>query len=196
MRNTMTRNFTGRLFMVIPFALILLGIAEMAVASGGAEFLPIMSSAMLWRVVNFIVLFGALYYFMAKPFRDFFVTRREEILASLEKAKSSKEEAEARYQELSQRLADRDKEFEEIRRTAVESAEKTKERMIAEAREKAIWMEKKAKESIEQEMKKARDALKREAAELAVTLSEEKLIKDLTPSDHDRFMEEYIAGMK
>jgi len=185
---------------IVMTGLIMAGTASALWAAGEGgheeEAVAIFSLAMLWRVINFTILFAVLYKFLSQPVRDFFAGRRGEILASLEEAKKSKEEAEAKYQELSKRLANRDEEFSDIRKNATENAENLKERMIAEAHEKATRMEEKAKESIEQEMKKAREILKREAAELALKLSEEKLVKELTAEDHRRFMDEYIAGLK
>ena len=185
---------------IVMTGLIMAGTASALWAAGEGgheeEAVAIFSLAMLWRVINFTILFAVLYKFLAQPVRDFFAGRRGEILASLEEAKKSKEEAEAKYQELSKRLANRDEEFSDIRKQATENAEKLKERMIAEAHEKAKRMEEKAKESIEQEMKKARETLKREAAELALKLAEEKLGKELTAEYHRRVMDEYIAGRK
>jgi F-type H+-transporting ATPase subunit b len=193
-------SFIRGLFSLLLPLLVLLSLAGMAMAAGEEgghpEFEPILSMAMLWRTVNFVILFAVLYKFIAKPMRDFFANRREGIISSLEEAKQAKEDAERRYQDLSGRLANRDQEFEEIRRSALENAEKTKNQIIAEAHEKAKRMEEKARESIEQELKKARECLKQEAAELALKLSEERLKKEITPSDHIRFVNEYIADLK
>ncbi len=192
-----TRVLTG----IVLTGLIVAGTAALLWAAGseGApaeETASIFSREMFWRIVNFAILFVVLYKFLAQPIRDFFAGRREAILTTLEEAKKSKEEAEAKYRELSTRLANRDEEFADIRKQATENAEKLRARMIAEAHEKAKRMEEKAKESIDQEIKKARETLKREAAELALKLSEEKLVKELTAEDHQRFMDEYIAGLK
>lgn len=194
-----TRSLTQNVFHLLLPLLILVSLAGVALASGEEghpTFEPIISMAMFWRIVNFVVLFAILYKFTAKPVRDFFANRREGIISSLEEAKRAKEDAEGRYRELSQRLANRDQEFEEIRRSALENAEKVRDEIIAEAHERARRMEEKAKESIEQELKKARESLKREAAELALKLSEERLKKEITSSDHKRFVKEYIAGLK
>jgi F-type H+-transporting ATPase subunit b len=185
----------------IPALMIILVMATVALASsegGGHEtqFEPIISMAMLWRVINFVILAAVLYKFMAQPLRDFFAGRREQILASLEEAKKSKEGAEARYNELTQRLVNRDQEFEEIRKNAIENAEKVKNQIIADAHDKARKMEEKARESIQQELKKAQESLKQEAAELALSMAEDKLVKEVTSSDQKRFMDEYISGLK
>lgn len=193
------RTLRGLVMMMIPM-IILIGSACLAMASGGEEgheaFAPIFSMDMLWRVINFSVLFGFIYKVTAGPVRTFMSTRRGQIQSALEQARKSKEEAESKYREITQRLGNRDKEFEEIRMTAVENAEKLKERIIADSHEMAIRMEEKARESIQQEIKKAREILKREAAERALKLSEEKLIKEITPGDQKRFVTGYIAGVK
>ncbi len=180
--------------------LVLLALAGVAIASSGegthgAAPSPF-SKEMLFRTINFIVLLVILLKFLAKPIGDFLSSRREEILSRLEEAKRSKEAAEARYAELTQRLANRDEEFAEIRRNAEENAANLKERIIAEAREKAKRLEEKAKASIEQELKKAQETLKVEAAELALKLSREKLLREIKREDHQRFVDSYIAGLK
>ncbi len=184
---------------VLPFMWTLAAAAVAAASEGGGvheEMPSLLSMSMLWRVINFAVLAGVMYKFLAKPLGNFLKGRREEIIKSLEEAKRNKEEAEARYRELSERLQNRDQEFAKIRETAAENAEKMRERMIAETREKAIELEEKAKASIEQELNQAREDLKRQAADLAVKLAEGKLSREITVDDHRRFMDEYLAGLK
>lgn len=189
-----------RLFLsALPFMWTLAAAAVAAASEGGGvheEMPSLLSMSMLWRVINFAVLAGVMYKFLAKPLGNFLKGRREEIIKSLEEAKRNKEEAEARYRELSERLQNRDQEFAKIRETAAENAEKMRERMIAETREKAIELEEKAKASIEQELNQAREDLKRQAADLAVKLAEGKLSREITVDDHRRFMDEYLAGLK
>ncbi len=180
----------------VGIALVLLVLAGVAVASSGEGAQSPFSKDMLFRVINFIILLAILLKFVAKPIGDFLSSRREEILSSLEEAKRSKEAAEARYAELTRRLANRDEEFAEIRRNAEENAARLKARIVAEAEEKAKRIEEKAKASIEQELKKAREILKVEAAELAVKLSKEKLLREIQPEDHQRFVDDYIASLK
>ncbi|MDX1764242.1 MAG: F0F1 ATP synthase subunit B [bacterium] len=185
--------------LVLPCVVVLATAAVAAASEGGGaheEMPSLLSMSMLWRVFNFAILAGILYKFVAKPLGVFLKGRREEIITSLEEAKRAKEAAESRYRELSERLANRDQEFAEIRKTASENAEKMQERMIAETRAKAIALEKKAKASIEQELKQAREDLKRQAADLAVKLAEDKLTREITVEDHRRFMDEYLAGLK
>ncbi len=175
-------------------------VAVVAVASSGegahGAAPSFFSMEMLFRTLNFIVLLVILAKFLVKPIGDFLSSRREEILSKLEEAKRSKEAAEARYAELTQRLANRDEEFAEIRRNAEENAANLKERISSEAQEKAKRIEEKAKASIEQELKKAQETLKVEAAELALKLSREKLLREIKPDDHQRFVDSYIASLK
>ncbi len=182
---------------LLALLIIVAGVAFASSGEGAHGAAPsLFSKEMLFRLLNFIVLFALLYKFLAKPIGDYLSARREEILSRLEEAKRSKEDAEARYAELTQRLANRDEEFEEIRRNAEENAARLKEGILAEAQEKAKRIEEKAKASIEQELKKAQEALKVEAAELALKLSREKLLREIKPEDHQRFVDDYIANLK
>jgi F-type H+-transporting ATPase subunit b len=195
-RAAMKRFSLKSLFRIFPAMMVVLGSVAVSSASGGVAFDPIFSMAMLWRIINFIILAAVLYKFMAQPMRDFLASRREEILNSLEQAKQSKEKAEARYKDLSQRLENRDQEFEEIRKSAIENAEKQKEQIIAAAHDSARKMEEKARASIQQELKMAQESLKQEAAEMALKIAEEKLLREIKSGDHERFMDNYIAGLK
>ncbi len=185
---------------ILPFFYLLLGTVSSVLAAAGEgareEVTPIFSSDMLFRGINFIILVVVLYKFLSNPFRTFFANRREQILNSLDEARKSKEEAETRYSELSRKLANRDQEFEEIRRVASENAEKIQERILTEAREKARRLEEKVQESIRQEVENARELLKREAVDLALRLSEERLKKEITSKDHRQFLDQYLAGLK
>ena len=167
----------------------------LAWAGEEAGFEPILSKAMLFRVINFAILAGFLYKVLAGPARDFFAQRRNRIVEALEEARRNKEEAEARYRELRERLAGQEAEFEAIRRAALENAEQVKAEILKQAEDKARRIEEKARTSIEQELKKARQALTREAAEQALRLAEERLAAAVTPEDQRRFLDDYIAGL-
>jgi len=67
---------------------------------------------------------------------------------------------------------------------------------MEEAHEKVNKIEEKARESIRQEIKKAKESLKQEAVDLALKLSEERLLKEISSSDHKRFVASYLNEMK
>ena len=63
------------------------------------------SSGMLGKVINFVILFGALGYLLAKPIMNFLSKRTTDIRASLDGARSAREEAARKLAETQVRIA-------------------------------------------------------------------------------------------
>ena len=60
---------------------------------------------MLGKVINFVILFGALGYFLAKPLMNFLSKRTTDIHASLDGAQTAREDAERKLAETRTRIA-------------------------------------------------------------------------------------------
>src|SRR5512146_1811405 len=58
----------------------------------------------VWRFVNFVVIVGALAYFLTKPVKSFLKKRIEDIEASLAEAKMAREESLKRLSDVQARL--------------------------------------------------------------------------------------------
>jgi F-type H+-transporting ATPase subunit b len=67
-----------------------------------------------------------------------------------------------------------------------------KERIIAEANERAKQIVKQAELSIQQEMQSAKERLRREVMELAAGKAQEIIAKEMTDEDQERLVSEFI----
>jgi F-type H+-transporting ATPase subunit b len=169
-------------------ALLLLIAAPALASSGGEEgHLPV------FELINFALLVAILVYFGRKPMRDMFATRRETIAKDIETASALLDQAEARNAEWQRKLADLDSELEDLRATARRRAEEERERILAEASEAAERIQRDAVASVEQELRRAQEALREEAASLATELAAGMLREHVSDGDRERLVDEFIS---
>jgi len=148
-----------------------------------------------WRVANFLVLMGILYWLMWKKIKAFFAGRREGIKASLEEAEVVKAEAEKKFREYDEKIKKAEEEIQGISDMIRAQGEEEKKRIIAEAERAAVKMKEDAKARMDQELKKAKNELRLEASELAVQMAEDILKKKVTKEDHEGMVREYLDRM-
>jgi F-type H+-transporting ATPase subunit b len=152
--------------------------------------------ALLWRVFNLALLLGVLIAFARKPLLAWFAERRDRIRGELESAAALRREAEKRYAHWQRQLVDLDAELERVRTTARERAESDRQRLLADARAAAERIKGDARAAMAQEVRRARESLRQEASDLAVELATRQLRDQVTESDRDRLVDEFIATIE
>jgi F-type H+-transporting ATPase subunit b len=90
------------------------------------------------------------------------------------------------------RLEKLDQEMVRLRAEMVKAGEAERDRIVAQAEEKAARMRKDTQFLIEQQMKQLRKDLTREAASAAVLAAQELLQEKTTADDQDRLAEAYL----
>jgi F-type H+-transporting ATPase subunit b len=145
-----------------------------------------------YKVLNFLVLAGILFYITRKPVAQFFSSRIKGIqdqLADLEQKKAAAQKTLADYEE---KISDLSKESEKIVQDYVRQGEEAKKRILAEAEAQAIKLEESAKRNIEQEFKAAKSRLRQEIAEKALVEAELLVKASIVSDDQDRLVDEYL----
>jgi len=150
----------------------------------------------LWKIINFGILAGILVYFLKKPLRNYLKSRTEAIQKSLDDARQAREIAEKALKEVEERLRLKDKELEEIMAGARSSGEAEAQALVKEARKMSERILAQAKTNIDFELKKAKDAIKEEAVELAMGLAEQRLKEKLTPGEQKKLIDESITRLE
>ncbi len=148
-----------------------------------------------WRVINFVILVGLLYWLLKDRIKVFFSGRRTDIKLSLEEAMAAKEEAEKRFEEYSAKLDKATEEISEISEMIRAQGLAEKEKIIENAKITAERMKEDAQSRIEQETKKAKSQLRAEAVELSIQMAEEILKKNVSEKDHENIVEDYLKSM-
>jgi F-type H+-transporting ATPase subunit b len=177
--------FSGFLFLA--WAGVALAAAE--ASHGGASQWP----DFWYRVLNFALMAGLLFFLLKKPLREFFTKRTRTIANTLADLETKKKEAEKSYREYSEKLAELDKETARILEEYRAQGEAEKAKIIAGAERSAAEIQAQAERAIQQEMKSATLALKREIAELTVAAAEKVLTEKVGKEDHQRLIREFTT---
>ncbi len=148
------------------------------------------------HALNLVLLLAVLLYFARSPLRKFFRERRERVQGEIDRATALLEDAQARLSNWQRRLVELDSELVEIRETGRRRAEQERERILTDARASAERIRREAAVAIEQELRRAREELREEAADLAIELAGELLIQELSDSDHDRLVSEFAERIE
>ena len=182
--------FSGSFAAFLAMALILA--ADVFAASGGGESHAAEWKDFAWRMMNFVILAGLLYWLMAKKIKEFFSGRRDEIKLALEQAQAAKEEAEQKYKEYTAKLEKATEEIAGISEMIKSQGLIEKERIIEDAKKAAEKMKEDTQARVEQEMKKAGNMLRAEAVKLSVEMAEELLKRNIKAADHDVMVKDYL----
>jgi F-type H+-transporting ATPase subunit b len=162
-------------------------------AEGGGHGGPSKWPDFSYRVLNFALMAGLLFFLLRKPIREFFTKRTQTIANTLSELETKKKEAEKSYQEYNQRLAELDKETARILEEYRAQGEAEKAKIIAGAEESAAEIRAQADRAIQQEIKSATLALKREIAEFSVAAAEKVLKEKVGKEDHQRLIRDFTT---
>jgi F-type H+-transporting ATPase subunit b len=192
----MNRYLNALLTLAVMLLLPALGLGQEHGAAHGAEHGGWDVTSIVASFVNFFVLIGLFVFLFKDKLKSFLKERRAAIEVELNEAARLRAEAEAKHKEYSERMAKLDQELAQIKREMIAAGEKERDRIVADAEEKASRMRKEAEFIIEQQMKQLREDLKRETGDAAIEAAEQLLVKATTSFDQQRLAQEYLAAMQ
>jgi F-type H+-transporting ATPase subunit b len=178
------------------FILCSLGFASEGGGHGGTD-----GSQRLWdlgaRFLNFAILVIILFVVIKKTnIKDFFSGRRAEISQKFEDLKRERDAAESRFRKLEDEL----KAFEAKKKEIIQQFEAEgvaeKEKIIAEAEERAKQILEQAGLTIQREIQAAKDRLATEMVEAAAQRAQGIIEKEITDSDQDQLVNEFIERVE
>ena len=144
---------------------------------------------LLYRVVNFAILVGALVYLLRKPLSNYLDAKTEQIRRDLTEAAGKRERAEAERKEAEARLAGLDREIAEARVKGLAQAEDERRRILQAAESEAARLADNAKKEIEAELELARRKLTARAAELSIEMARKKIREQISDADRRALFE-------
>ncbi len=154
-----------------------------------------MEAHMVWRIIDFVIFVGFLYYYMKKPIVNFFKSRRESIENSLKDAEKLKADAEKLKRETEEKVKNLDDEINNIMNTFLSMSKKEKENALKEAE----MIIKRMRESIEEEkaslINKANSELLKRMVSEAIENATSKL-SNLNAEEHQNINKKYIEFIR
>jgi F-type H+-transporting ATPase subunit b len=189
---TPKRIFHFTLFLSFFISLVALSASIVLASSGGEHHGGGWAATDTYRVINFLVLAGALFFLLRKPVAQFLGDRIKGIQDQFDELDDKKVEAERKIAECDQRLATLEAESEKIIALYRKQGEDARQKILKEAESAALKLEEQARRNIEQEFKKARLELETEIFEKSIAMAEDKLKRNITAQDQDKLVEEYL----
>lgn len=145
-----------------------------------------------YRIMNFAVLAGGLFYLLRKPVSKALRDRINGIKEQLSELEAKKKDAEEKLAEYNKKLTKLDQEAEKLVEEYIRQGNEAKARILKEAESAAEKLEAQARRNIEQEFKTAKLKLQEEILEKALIKAEEIVKSKITTKDQDRLIDEYI----
>ncbi|MEE4241334.1 MAG: ATP synthase F0 subunit B [Desulfopila sp.] len=178
---------------IILIAVVLvLTLAVTSAWAAGDSLSPEKLKDLFWRVVNFAALMIILVKFGAKPIAAALAGRQNKIKDDIEDLEARKEEAEKSYRQFEAKLAGMEKEIDSIVEKALAQAEIEKVKIIEKAEQTAADIKRQAEMTAQNEIMVARRQLKNDIADQAAAMAEELIVKNLTPEDQVKIIEDYL----
>jgi F-type H+-transporting ATPase subunit b len=155
---------------------------------GGAE--------QIWRVVNFVIMAGAVGYLIGKTAGPFFAGRSKKIREEIFQGEEARQEAERRAAEVDRRLANLEVDIASLRAESEREAEHELERMRERTAAEMAKIQAHAEQEIAAAGKTARAELKRYAAELAIGLAERKIRSRMNAETQDGLVAGFVHELE
>ncbi|MBI4686284.1 MAG: F0F1 ATP synthase subunit B [Nitrospirae bacterium] len=192
----------GQSFFLLPTAYCLLltihlslVTVSIAFAAEGGEHSALLKD-WLWPLVNFAILLIVLIKFTRKPFKEFLKKRTELIEKSLKESEEARELSSRALAEVQERLKSLDDEINKILESAVHAGEREKEALIAQGESLKKRLIEQASVNIEQEIQKAKNEIKAEAALMAIELAEKQIKDKLGQKEQETLIDGYIKRLE
>jgi F-type H+-transporting ATPase subunit b len=164
-----------------------------AMASSGGD-----SGAKGWvktdwfRVMNFVVLAGVLFFVLRKPVSKALSSRIKDIQEQLESLEAQRAQAEKKLAQYNEKLSQLESEAAKIVDAYIKQGSEAKAKILKEAEQTAEKMRVQARRNIEHEFDKAKQKLQQEVVESSLQKAAESLKKEITTQDQDKLIDEYI----
>ena len=145
-----------------------------------------------FRVMNFVVLAGALVFVLRKPVSKALSSRIKGIQEQLKSLEAQRAEAEKQLAQYNEKLSQLESEAAKIVDAYIKQGNEAKAKILKEAEQTAEKLQAQARRNIEHEFEKAKQKLQQEIVESSLQKAEKSLKKEITAQDQDKLIDEYI----
>lgn len=152
--------------------------------------IEIFKSIVFWAIINFIVLFTALYFILFKRVTNLMEKRSKLVQDQLDFAAKSREEAIELKEQQEVILKQAQEEANRIIEQAVAEAQKQAEKIVTDAQQQALQLLENAKREFEIEKKKQLNQLKNQFVSLSLLAASKLIEKNLSSDENKKMVEE------
>jgi F-type H+-transporting ATPase subunit b len=148
-----------------------------------------------WLSITFFIFCYIIYRGVKRPLTGYLEARSDEVKNALAEARAAREHAVARAREYEDRLAHLDGEIEALKAEFRTQGEAEVRRLEQAGKMASQRIQKDAEDTIGAELERAQQALKAEAAKIALDLAETNIKKGLVPGDLSRLEKSFLEDL-
>jgi F0F1-type ATP synthase membrane subunit b/b' len=167
-----------------------------AAGHGGEEHHGETPLAFASRIANFLILAGALYYFLRTPFANHLLSRGQQIRADLVTAKETSAAAAAQLAEIDKKLQALPGEIETLKARGKQEIAAEEARIKTAAENERHRLIEQTRRDVDLQVRLAKRELTEHAAGLAVSLATQQINQTITPDDQTRLVDRYVTQMR
>ena len=162
------------------------------------KFLDIIS-VNLWDILislaNLFIMFLIVKKFLFKPVMKIMNARQEQVDKIYQDANQDRSEAAGMKKEYENRLATAREEADGLVRSAVQTAQRRSDAIVADANAQASHLKQKAEEDIAMEKQQMLKSVQSEISDMAVSIAAKVVEREIQKKDHDAFVDEFIRNV-
>jgi F-type H+-transporting ATPase subunit b len=159
------------------------------------EFFSIDLTSIIGTLINTLLLFLVLKHFLFDKVNAVLESRKNEVAQTYEDADTALKNAKELETEYTEKLAGAKEESAEIIRNATRKAQVSSDKIIGDAKNEAHGIIVKANSDIEKEKKRAVNQIKDEISDIAVSIAEKVVSKEIDAKTHEQLIESFIDGI-
>ena len=187
------RQLLVKLLSLSALTLIVLLCTDVFAMEEASKGRKIWDNIMLW--INFGILVFVFIKFGKKPLMAFLHGEKNKIETSISTVDGQLQEARSLMEEEAVKLESMDEHLKSVLKNILELGEKEKDSIISKAKATSAKMLEDAEKDSQYQLEIAKNSFKEEMLEMAVSLSVEKLKKELTSKDDEIIVEQFAAGI-
>ena len=146
--------------------------------------------------VNFGIFAFLFFKYAKKPLMNFLRSERESVENQINELTDKQQGIQSQRDAEAEQLKDIDRIIEELRNSILEMGEREKEKIIQQGKSLAEKMIRDAEAYSENRIIAARQELSEEMVDMALSMTKEKLLKNMTDKDNDNLVGQFITNLQ
>jgi F-type H+-transporting ATPase subunit b len=177
--------------MVLVFSLHFFGYEAFA-AEKAAKWRPTYDLILRW--INFGIIVFLFYKYAKMPIMNFLKGQKEKLAKEIKKLEDKKEDMANKVKEIQKALNESEVRFADLKERIIQQGDRKKQEIIESAKDHSRIMLEGANRKIDSYILSSKNTFKAELIDAAIELAKERLPKEITDEDNERFIVQYLSS--